>query len=275
MINVTTDNIILGTDIKEDHRYYRPAEGMAIIYKYDCRIPETNITFPYVGSTKGRLIDRMGGEDYRNYAVGNSKMAQYRDKYGYMFITPCILCVVPELMRDKMEQKYIDEFGALEDGLNTIRVVKEVPAQIPVLDNPTATGYKKNAPTINGVEDYALTIRHRDGSTEVVTINRGLYEQHYEGRSLFLDTPGEKGHVCISIKSDTTASGRTNKTMLSYLAEDLGYSLRFGPAGSHVLTLDNIYLTKNGADEYISIRNFLKQNPQCHNRVPYLTLGSW
>lgn len=270
---ITAPERINGVDLKVDHLTYKPAKGMVIIYLHTCRIPETDLVQYYVGSTKLPLIERIG-LDWNNYRYGpdsKSKLSRYLAEYGWHFITSCILCVVPEETRAQAEQEAMEKYDAINLGFNSIRAVKVNPATIITIRDKHSNGYKKNNPIVNGAEDYSLTMRHKDGSVESVTINRGLYEHFYEGRALYLDTPGLKGHVVKSIASATTGSGRTNKTILNCLAEDLELKLKFGPAGSHVLTLDNIYVV--GTD--LSVRIYLDQNPILIKKVSYLTFGEW
>ena len=82
-----------------------------------------------------------------------------------------------------------------------------------------------------------------------------------------------KGQLCKQVRSISTKSGRTNKTMLSYIADDLGIRLCFGPAGPHVLTLDNIYV--GSKNDRKTLRIFLKENPEYIAKVFYLTFGIW
>lgn len=270
---ITLHERISGESITVDHSTYKPPKGMVIIYLRECPNPETGEVYNYVGSTDGPLKDREG-EFFVNYHYGpttNSKLTKYLRRYGCYLIKSKILWVVPEALRATIEQEEMERYHAIDLGFNSIRAVKANATPILTIRDKHSNGYKKNNPTVNGAEDYTLTMRHRDGSVESVTINRGLYEHFYEGRALYLDTPGLDGHVVKSIPSATTGSGRTNKTILNCLAEDLGLTLRFGPARSHVLTLDNIYI----AGLKVSLRTYLDQNPALIKKVSYLTFGKW
>lgn len=274
--STTTFNRISGDKIKTDHMTYVPPEDMVIIYLHTCLHPETKeVLGYYVGSTNGPLGDRTQYL-FSGYHSMNTitKFREYLLRYGCMYIESKILWVVPAELRAVVEQEEMDRYHALDLGFNSIRALDANPTAVYTISNKESTGYKKNNPTVQGAEDYALTMRHRDGSIESVTINRGLYERFADGKVLCLDHPGDKGNLCKHISNPTTKSGKTNQTALSFLANDLGHSLKFGPAEKHVLTLDNIYLTGTG-DTRISLRTFLDQNPMYMERVPYLTIGSW
>ena len=271
----TTLTRISGDEIKTNHFTYKPPKGMAIIYLYKCRIPETNEVFYYVGSTAQSIFER-AGKDYNNYRMGldaHTKFSEYLAKYGYAFITPIILYVVSEAERAQVEQEMINEYNAISLGFNTIRAVRLDATPVLTFADKQSNGYKKNNPLPCGDEDYALTIRHKDGTEEIATINKGAYERYYNGQALCFDRPGRKGQLCKQVRSISTKSGRTNKTMLSYIADDLGIRLCFGPAGPHVLTLDNIYV--GSKNDRKTLRIFLKENPEYIAKVFYLTFGIW
>ena len=264
---------INGEDIKVNHLTYKPDHGMVIIYLHACRIPETDIVYPYVGRTKHPLIQRMGDEDYKNYRYGTnscSKMSDYLYHYGSKFISTRILCVVPEALQTQAEQDAIDKYGALEDGLNTYRAQDNtVIKKRRYINNSKAN--EKNMPEEITLEDYEIVCKHLNGTSSSVIINQGMYEHFFSNELLCLDKPSRDGHL-VAHPSDANGK-KTSKTALRYLEGDLGLNCVFGYAGCHALTLDNI-LVGTSKKTGISLRRFLQENPKYQAKVPYLAYGA-
>lgn len=247
---------------------YEPPEGYVCIYIHICYDPELDIIKCYVGSTD-TSIKKRAGKNFKNYhgtatTKEATKFEEYLNKFGCWFIKESkLLYVVPAELRGKFEQLAIEENNAIELGYNSIQAI---------IERKTANTRKfinkaneKNRPTIQGAEDVSLTFFHKDGSIDTATMNAGLYNAKYINKVLGLDHPGIDGSVVLK---DFTGK---HTTPLKELSNDLGIKLKFGPAGRHTITLDNIYIVGTRT----SLRVYLDEHPELLSRVSYLKFGVW
>lgn len=246
---------------------YEPPEGYVCIYRHICFNPESNNYNDYIGSTD-TSIKKRAGKNFKNYhgtAVNKeaTKFEDYLNRFGCWHIKSELLYVVPAEFRGAYEQKAIEKYNALELGYNSIQAI---------IERKTANTRKfvnkaneKNRPTIQGAEDVSLTFFHKDGSIDTATMNAGLYNAKYINKVLGLDHPGIDGSVVLK---DFTGK---HTTPLKELSNDLGIKLKFGPAGRHTITLDNIYIVGTRT----SLRVYLDEHPELLSRVSYLKFGVW
>ena len=249
----------------KNHLTYEPPEGYVIIYRHVCYDPELITTKNYIGSTN-TSIKKRAGKNFKNYhgtAVTKeaTKFEDYLNKFGCWSIQKSsLLYIVPEELRGQFEQKAIEENNAIELGYNSIQAI---------IERKTANTKKfinkaneKNSPIILGEEDVSLTFKHRDGSTDTAIMNAGLYNAKYINKVLGLDHPGTDGSV------DLRDFNGKHTTPLQELSRDLGVGLKFGPAGRHTITLDNLYITGTRT----SLRVYLDKYPELLKRVGYLKI---
>lgn len=253
-----------------NHKTYRPPEHYHIVYKY-----ETNVEGAvYVGSTNGSIRDRRG-KNGRNYIGGGAtkqetKFGEFIILNGWKSITSeKVIRIVREDCTPTVEQEEIDKNDAIALGFNSYRVVKETAEKPRTYSVIAGKGCAKNRPTEIGVENFQLTISHKDGSESLITMNKGFYRHYFEDIVLGLSTPGLEGHVTMSAATAKRFDG--HRCVLTLLERDLGIKLRYGPDGCHTLTLDNLYITGTK----VSLRFFLDQNPMYIKKVSYLTFGQW
>jgi len=245
---------------------YEPPEGYTEIYRHKCYFED--LTFSsYVGSTNDSMKKR-AGKHFKNYhgtaiTKGETKFEEYLNEYGCRHIKSELLYVVKDELRAEYEQKAIDEYDAINMGFNSIKAIIE--RKTTNTRKFVNKANEKNNPTIIGPEDVQLTFKHRDGSIDVAVMNAGLYYSKYVNKVLNLDHPGTDGTVTLK------DAFKKHTTPLQELSRDLSVALKFGPAGRHTITLDNIYIVGTRT----SLRIYLDQHPELLSRVAYLKFGVW
>ena len=164
-----------------NHKTYRPPEHYHIVYKY-----ETNVEGAvYIGSTNGSIRDRRG-KNGRNYIGGGAtkqetKFGEFLILNGWKSITSeKVIRIVREDCTPIIEQEEIDKHDAIALGFNSYRVVKETAEKSRIYSVIAGKGCDKNRPTEIGVENFQLTISHKNGSESLITMNKGFYRHYFE-----------------------------------------------------------------------------------------------